>query len=68
MAGSWLIAAFRLAMVQQYFALDEDITLTFYLELFFLAMAIFGLLTAVSVVSELKARIKRLDALGEKDW
>ena len=66
--GAWLIASIRLNMVRAFFSLNRYEGACFFLEMIFFALTLFGLFTAVSALPELRARINRIDALGERDW
>ena len=64
--GSWLLAAFKLTVVQRFLDLPNSPSLSFILDLSALTLAIFGLLTVLIVLPELRTRIDRVDSLGEK--
>ena len=66
--GAWLLAALRLTMVNEYFSLIDHETISFVLDLVALTATFFGLLTVLSVIPGLYARLKRLESLGEHDW
>ncbi|MDY6851105.1 MAG: hypothetical protein SV487_03380, partial [Thermodesulfobacteriota bacterium] len=66
--GAWLIAIIRLNMVRAFFSLDLREGVCFFLEMIFFALTLFGLFTAISALPELRARINRIDDLGERDW
>ena len=66
--GSWMLAALKLTLVQRFFNLPSQPSLSFILDLSALTLALFGLLTVLVVLPELRARIDRVDALGEKNW
>jgi len=67
-AGSWLMAGLRMNSLQALFFQNLPGPFSFILEFFAFAMAIFGVLTVLSVYSEFKARLNRLKDLGEQDW
>ena len=68
MAGSWLVAASRLRLVHSLIVKTGQPDLPVWLDFIGLAAAFFGLITALSVRTEIKKRLDRLDALGERDW
>jgi len=68
LVGSWLIAALRLNIVRDFLASSPFEPACFLFEIFLFAMTFFGLLTLLAVLPEFKARLKRIDHLGEKDW
>lgn len=66
--GSWCIAAVRLEIVRRALNLENHETTGFVLELVFFTLIFFGLLTALSVLKEIRTRINRIDVLGEQEW
>ena len=66
--GSWLMAGVRLNLVRDLLSLNRHETVCFIIEFLSLTLALFGLLTLLSVFPELKDRIYRLEALGEREW
>jgi len=68
LVGSWLIAALRLNLVRDLLASSPFDTVCFIVEIFLFTLTLFGLLTLLAVLPEFKARLKRIDHLGEKDW
>ncbi|MEW6265579.1 MAG: hypothetical protein AB1641_21105 [Thermodesulfobacteriota bacterium] len=66
--GSWLLAALRLNLVREVLALNRYETACFILDFAGFGLAVFGLLTVVSILREFKARLDRIEALGERDW
>lgn len=67
-AGSWTLALIRLNVVRELLALHQSETIRFFLDLAALTIALFGILTALSVIPEFKERLSRIEALGESDW
>ncbi|MBU2547883.1 MAG: hypothetical protein KKB20_05705 [Proteobacteria bacterium] len=68
MIGSWFIAIFRMHVVRDFLDLGGSVNMNFVLEFVSLTLALFGFFTAVSVWSELRDRLRRVDSLGERDW
>ncbi|MFH1134877.1 MAG: hypothetical protein V1816_02195 [Pseudomonadota bacterium] len=66
--GSWIIAGLKLTLVQDFLELSSRPSLNFILELSAMTMALFGLLTILAVLPELRSRIARIESLGEKNW
>lgn len=66
--GSWLLSAFRLSLVLEALSLGEKKEVLLFLDFIFMSLAFFGLFMALAVLFELKARINRIDALGEEQW
>ena len=53
-AGSWTLALIRLNVVRELLALHQSETIRFFLDLAALTIALFGILTALSVIPEFK--------------
>lgn len=68
MAGAWLITALHLNMVRHFLSLDQYETVSFFLDFLFSALALFGLFTILFILPRIRARLDRVEALGERDW
>jgi hypothetical protein len=66
--GSWVLAASRLTWVQDRLGLADYEIAGFTLDFIALTAIFFGLLVVLFVLPGFRARLDRLESLGEHDW
>ncbi|MFH1091464.1 MAG: hypothetical protein V1742_07830 [Pseudomonadota bacterium] len=66
--GSWTLAGLRLNVVRELLSLSGYETVYLVTDFAALVIILFGFLTGFSVLSEFRARLDRIEDLGERDW
>ncbi|MBF0529298.1 MAG: hypothetical protein HQK55_08510 [Deltaproteobacteria bacterium] len=67
-SGAWSLAGLRLNVIRDMWPVSQFETAYLVLDFVALLLAVFGLLTWLAIIPEFKKRLKRIEALGEKEW